>query len=145
MKLIGRKRTVVAVVIAVLMIAGATLAALFVSVPNSGIILKGDLAVFTDLQCTQPLVSLDWGSFVAPGDSAVKTVYIKNKGNVSQNYVITLSAGAPAWASISSTYIDGSKLPNQVAVYSIKLSVTAEAVAGSFSGWNTEFAASVAP
>jgi uncharacterized membrane protein len=60
-----------------------------------------NLAVYSDSACTQTLTSINWGS-LAPGQTASKTIYIKNTGNVP----LTLSMDANGWnPSTASNYM----------------------------------------
>jgi len=50
------------------------------SIPSTGMVLAVNLGVYADAGCTVNLTSIDWGSLY-PGDSASRTVYVKNSGN----------------------------------------------------------------
>jgi hypothetical protein len=41
---------------------------------------SADLSIYTDTACTQTATFVDWGK-LKPGDTATKTIYIKNVGN----------------------------------------------------------------
>jgi hypothetical protein len=82
-------------VIAVLMMA-SVLALLQSSrtVPTSGTVRTVNVGVYQDNLCTQPLLSINWGT-VDPGTSVLKTVYVKNQGSVS----MTLNMTTNSWSS----------------------------------------------
>ena len=50
------------------------------------------IKVYSDLACTQPLTSLDWGE-ANPGGTVTKTIYIKNSGSSA----LTLSMQPTSW------------------------------------------------
>ena len=52
-----------------------------------------EIDVFEDVDCTQTLTSVDWGS-IEVGLSVIRTVYIKNAGD----YGVTLSLNTENWS-----------------------------------------------
>jgi hypothetical protein len=60
-----------------------------------------NIGIFSDSACTTSLSSINWGS-VAAGDSATRTVYIKNTGTGAMTLDLSTSSWNPAEAS---TYI----------------------------------------
>ncbi len=40
-----------------------------------------DLSLYVDSACTQDLTAIDWGT-ISPGESVVRTMYVKNTGNI---------------------------------------------------------------
>jgi len=60
------------------------------------------VGVYSDIGCTQKVVSLDWGT-LAPGESKMQTLYVKNEGSV--RIVLSMSVGN--WTpSSASGYMD---------------------------------------
>jgi hypothetical protein len=51
------------------------------------------LGVYSDSPCTQPLMSIDWGT-ISPGGSVVRTMYVKNTGGAQ----LTLSMATNGWS-----------------------------------------------
>jgi hypothetical protein len=73
------------------------------NVPNSGsvggnITSTIDIKVYNDLEATSICTAIDWGNLNS-GDTATKTIYIKNMGNVSE----TLSMTATDWTPPTAT------------------------------------------
>jgi uncharacterized repeat protein (TIGR01451 family) len=50
------------------------------NIPSSGTVTAVNVGVYSDSACTQNLTSINWGT-LAPGDTATRTVYVKNTGN----------------------------------------------------------------
>jgi hypothetical protein len=87
------------------MVSVSTLGLLTISqtVPSSGavtIIASPNLAVFSDSQGTQPLTSVDWGS-IEPGGSVLRTIYLKNTGDVPLTLTMSTEDWTPSTASNS--------------------------------------------
>ena len=61
-------------------------------IPVSGAISTVNVAVYGDSQLTNPVTSIEWGT-IAPGETATKTVYIKNTGNLP----VTLTLATENW------------------------------------------------
>ncbi|MBN2335351.1 hypothetical protein JXL21_07290 [Candidatus Bathyarchaeota archaeon] len=59
---------------------------------SSGSIMGINVGVYSDLACTTPISSLDWGT-PDPGDTVIRTIYVKNEGNAE----MTLSMSANTW------------------------------------------------
>jgi len=57
-----------------------TLLTSFQRVPNGGNVKAVGVGVYWDSACTNNVTSIDWG-FLDPGQSANRTVYVKNHGN----------------------------------------------------------------
>jgi hypothetical protein len=49
------------------------------TVPSTGIVSSVNVGVFQEYGCTNNLTSLEWGT-IFPGDSATRTIYVKNIG-----------------------------------------------------------------
>jgi hypothetical protein len=81
---------IAATVLAVILMMVSVLALLQSSrtIPSHGTIRGVDVAIFQDSLCTQPVVSVDWGT-LDNGTSSIKTVYVKNEGTV--NVILSLS------------------------------------------------------
>ena len=62
------------------------------SVSSSGTVTAINVGVYSDSACTQTVTSIDWGT-ISPGNSATRTVYVKNTGNAQ----ITLSMTKANW------------------------------------------------
>jgi hypothetical protein len=58
----------------------------------AGSVIPGNVGIYTDSACTQPLTSIDWGSF-SPGDSVNRTIYVKN----AQSIPLTLNMSTINW------------------------------------------------
>ena len=63
-----------------------------VSIPSSGVIKAINVEVYWDVDCTQNVTAVDWGS-PEPGDVVNKIVYIKNGGTS----LVTLSMLSSGW------------------------------------------------
>ena len=78
------------------MAAGSALTSAFLSqqrsIPSTGLVLAVNLGVYADAGCSVNLTAIDWGSLY-PGDSASRTVYVKNSGNTP----IVLSMSTNGW------------------------------------------------
>jgi hypothetical protein len=59
---------------------------------GSSIITANDLAVYSDISCTQPLTSITWGTILS-GGSVEKTIFVKNSGSAP----LTLSLSTSNW------------------------------------------------
>jgi len=55
------------------------------------------VGVYSDINCTLPVTSIDWG-FMEPGQTKGVTVFIKNEGNVPSTLNITTEAWDPTEA-----------------------------------------------
>lgn len=64
-----------------------------VTIGSSGTIKAIGVDVYWDNSCTDPVLSLDWGSTLEPGSTVDKTIHIKNSGNTA----VTLSLDAENW------------------------------------------------
>ena len=62
------------------------------SVPSSGVISSVDLGVYQEWACTNNLTSVAWGT-LSPGDTATRTIYVKNIGTAP----ITLTMTTTNW------------------------------------------------
>jgi hypothetical protein len=62
------------------------------SVSSSGIVTSVNLGVYQEYACTNNLTSVDWGT-LSPGDTATRTIYVKNIGTAP----ITLSMTTTNW------------------------------------------------
>ncbi len=84
------------VVALVLMVAGV-LALLQSSrtIPTHGTIRGVNVGIFQDSNCTQQLVSIDWGT-LDNGTSAVHTVYVKNDGTSNMTLSLSNSTWVPS-------------------------------------------------
>jgi hypothetical protein len=75
------------------------------NVPNSGsvggnITSAIDIRVYNDLDATNICTAIDWGNLNS-GDTATKTIYIKNMGNVSETLSMTATNWTPSTATQS--------------------------------------------
>ena len=64
---------------------------------STGSIKAINVKVFWDLECTQVVSSLDWGS-PSPGDVVSRTVYVKNTGNAPTTLYLSCSSWNPVEA-----------------------------------------------
>ena len=62
------------------------------AIPTVGSVVAVNVGVYSDSACTLNLTSINWG-LVYPGDSASRTIYVKNGGNIP----LTLSMDAAGW------------------------------------------------
>ena len=67
------------------------------SIPSTGMVLAVNLGVFADAGCSVNLTAIDWGSLY-PGDSASRTVYVKNSGNTPIVLAMTTNSWSPSIA-----------------------------------------------
>jgi hypothetical protein len=83
-------------VVVVLMTAGV-LALLSVNrtLTTTGTIGTVNVGVYSDINCTQPVSSIPWGT-LNPGTSTVETVYVKNQGTVTETLNMTSSGWNPS-------------------------------------------------
>ena len=92
-KLSPRLILVIAAIVVLLSLTTAGLLTVTQTISSSGTITALNVGVYSDSACTQSLTSISWGQ-IAPGDSATKTIYIKNTGNAP----ITLSMSTDNWS-----------------------------------------------
>lgn len=62
------------------------------TIGSSGIVKAINVEVYRDLECTQAVDEIDWGT-IEPGESVTRTVYIKNAGNAA----LTLNLSYYGW------------------------------------------------
>jgi hypothetical protein len=62
------------------------------TVASTGIITITNIGVYSDSACTQSLNSINWGT-ISPGNSATRTIYVKNLGTTE----VTLSMSRENW------------------------------------------------
>ncbi len=97
------KHAVVSVVVACLvgMAVGSAVTSAFLSqqrsIPSTGLVLAVNLGVYADAGCSVNLTAIDWGSLY-PGDSASRTVYVKNSGNTAIVLAMSTNGWNPAIA-----------------------------------------------
>jgi hypothetical protein len=91
------------VVVAVVLLMTSVLAILTsnTSVPNSGEIKGINVSVYQNSACTIPLSSWNWG-VLEPGSSTLKTMYVKNEGNMPMTLNLTTITWTPSSAA---TYV----------------------------------------
>jgi hypothetical protein len=104
------------------------------NVPASGtiggnIVSTINLGVFSDPQVSINCTSIDWGNLNS-GDTATKTIYIQNTGNISETLSMSAMNWNPASAS-SSLYLtwnqEGATLaPGQIVPATLTLSVSSD-------------------
>ena len=84
------------VIISALMIVGVSgLLTATKTIDSSGTIMAINIEVYSDLACTQPLSSLDWG-IPEPGDTVNRVVYLKNTGNADMSLNMYVSNWTPS-------------------------------------------------
>jgi hypothetical protein len=64
---------------------------------NTGAITTVNVGVFSDIGCTQPLSTLNWGT-VSAGSVATETIYVENTGNAAVTLNMTVTGWNPASA-----------------------------------------------
>jgi hypothetical protein len=57
---------------------------------STGIIVRIDAGLYSDINCTVPLESLEWGTLYA-GGSKNQTVYLRNQGDTSFQLVLNMT------------------------------------------------------
>jgi len=68
---------------------------------NSGSVTGVGVGIYSDLACTNPVSSINWGT-IDPGSNVNKTIYVKNEGNTA----VTLSIATSNWnPAIASSYL----------------------------------------
>ena len=107
-----------------------------VSFPTSGLVLGVNIGVYADAGCTQNLTSISWGG-VAPGDSVVRTCYVKNTGNTQISLTMSTSGWTPpginSQVSVTWDREGAAVAPGQVVLASFTLSVLPGTAGTSFS------------
>ena len=95
----GAALTLVTYVLA-LSLVGQVLSAVQTSktVSNAGTVKAIGVGVYEDIECTNPLSSIDWG-VLEPGSSENVTCYIRNEGNSVQTLSMYTSDWSPSSAS----------------------------------------------
>ena len=84
------------VIISALMIVGVSgLLTATKTIDSSGTIMAINIEVYSDLACTQPLSSLDWG-IPEPGETVNRVVYLKNTGNADMSLNMYVSNWTPS-------------------------------------------------
>lgn len=66
-----------------------------ITLPSHGNIKTINVQVFWDQACTQPVYNIDWGN-PEPGDTVLKTVYLKNSGNTPLSLSLIISNWTPS-------------------------------------------------
>jgi len=67
------------------------------TVSSSGVISSVDVGVYQEWACTNNLTSIDWGT-LSPGDTATRTIYVKNIGTSPITLAMTTANWNPASA-----------------------------------------------
>jgi hypothetical protein len=70
--------------------------------PPAGSVIPSNVDIYTDSACTQPLTSIDWGSF-SPGDSVNKIIYVKNTHSTPLTLKMSTTNWNPTYAAESIT------------------------------------------
>jgi hypothetical protein len=65
--------------------------------PSSGNIAAINVGLYADYACTQNLESLNWGD-LSPGESVIKTIYLRNTGNTEISLSMTVENWNPTSA-----------------------------------------------
>ncbi|MCJ7632358.1 hypothetical protein MUP77_08190 [Candidatus Bathyarchaeota archaeon] len=109
-------------------------------VPSSGITVEGNLGLYSNLACTNPIPSsgLVWGTLL-PDSSSIQTIYIRNEVNVPLKLAITM-ADVPNIAplifsnyfSLTTSYNNSVLVPTQVLPVQITLKISPDAPGLSF-------------
>lgn len=87
---------IVATIGIVVSVLAASLLSAYQRVPNTGNLRTVGVSVYWDSACTSNVTDIDWG-FLEPGDTANKTVFIKNGGTLP----IVLNITTDNWDSTS--------------------------------------------
>ena len=67
----------------------------FQSVPSGGTVTAVNVGVYTNNACTTNCTSIDWGT-LAPGNSATRTIYVKNTGTIPVKLGMTTTSWLPS-------------------------------------------------
>jgi hypothetical protein len=67
------------------------------TIPTSGTVTTVNVGVYQELDCTNNLTSLDWGT-LSPGDTVTKNIYVKNTGDRRLTLSMTKTNWNPAHA-----------------------------------------------
>ena len=93
---------------------------------STGTIRAINIEVYSDLACTQPVSSLDWG-VPEPGDTVNRVVYLKNIGNADMTMNMYVSnwtpVGVDTYLSLSWDQENTVMIPDEVLLSTISLSV----------------------
>jgi hypothetical protein len=128
-----RKTLILAIIIIALVITGVIqYSILGISVHNvSAVELQPGLGVYWDVNCTQPVLSVDWGR-LSPGNTKNVTVYVRNEGNESNVLVVAVTHWNPVNASQYLTLQWSPQYPqmniSQVVNVALKLSISRSTV-----------------
>jgi len=98
-----------------------------VTFPSQGSIQAIGIGVYSDPSCNDAVSLIDWGT-PEPGDMVVRTLYMRNEGNIA----VTLSLDTDYWSppnlfnyiSLDWNYAGGTIDPNQVIEVTLTLSVS---------------------
>jgi len=90
--------TAVVVLTAITGIGVSGLLAASITLSSSGSIKAINVETYSDLACTQPISSIDWG-VPEPGDSVSRNIYVKNSGNADMTLALIVNSWVPAGAS----------------------------------------------
>lgn len=96
------------------------------TIHNSGSLSSSvDVSVYSDSACTNLCTSIDWGS-LNPGDTASRTIFVKNTGNATETLSLVTSDWNPVKAATLMTVSwnkEGSQLqPNATVAATLTLS-----------------------
>jgi hypothetical protein len=101
-----KRRTPILVVLAIVVTAAMTQAAMMLTFSEKRITARGAIKTmgveaYWGVGCTDEVIEIDWGT-LEPGSQTDRTVYVKNRGNAP----VTLSLDAEAWTpSEAQTYL----------------------------------------
>lgn len=96
-----RKTVLVAATVLAITLTMASVLALLQSsrtIPSHGTIRGVNVNIYSDVNCTQALTTVDWGT-IDNGSSTIKTVYVRNEGTAN----MTLSLGNNTWVPSNAT------------------------------------------
>ncbi len=65
-------------------------------VSASGVIASANLELYSDVDCTQKLMSIDWGN-ISPGSSVLRMIFVRNTGSIP----LALSMNGTNWSPAS--------------------------------------------
>jgi uncharacterized repeat protein (TIGR01451 family) len=92
---------------------------------NGSVTSSVDISVYSDSSCTNLCTSIDWGT-LDPGDTASRTIYVKNTGNTTETINLLVSDWNPTKAANLMTVSwnkEGSQLlPNATVAATLTLS-----------------------
>lgn len=107
------------------------------TVQSGGTITSVNVGVYSDSGCTQNCASIDWGT-ISPGNSATRTIYVKNTGTIPVTLSMTTGSWVPSNANtyITLTWNQGGTVVGAGNSIAATLTLTASSSAGNLTSFN---------